>query len=431
MIRSEQDMAPHFNHFQWSAIRENKSNLFVMGAEFQAHFFYFAGHSAEKKKALYECIKEYNQLFGEHFTRCVFTNEKECYRRPSIRSAKMPSLEAFFAMKTQEDDRIEWYCASGERGEAPEYMINAYNNRAWEGHLLQCSTLTFCVPNNLIFDKEKKKILMSLIQTCIQKLGAYYAVAGFQNVMPYDPRDVQQQAFEQAKRFLGIYQGANLFERSSIQDGIKSIDWLTYLSNTLVQRVCEVALFPKYCDNFQLQPQQQENGFLFQLEEFPQLLPSNEVILASYFNLNKALRPLRNGKSLCISLVDRDDCEILNIKQTRAWIRRFDAPDIFPDQGNYTYRRPQNNNIYLESGELCQIDGVYRFDEHLNLDGQPVYVGQEDCDDIQLNFRYDYRQQVVLLKGDLAPRFLEFSDHAILKKAQIIKWHLISEIVKL
>ncbi|RKG37733.1 type VI immunity family protein [Acinetobacter rongchengensis] len=430
MIQSEQDMKPYLNKFQWSEERKGKANLFIMGAEFQAHFLYFAGHTPEKRQALYECIKAYNELFGRHFTRCVFTNEKEQYRRPSINSKKMPTLEEFFAMKTQEYDQIEWYCESGERGEAPEYMIYAFTNRGWEGRLLYGSTLTFRVPNQLIFDVEQKQILMSLIQMCIDKLEVYHAVAGFQNTIPYDPRGVQKEVFEQAKRFLGIYQGADISECSKIQDGIKSIDWLTYLNKTLVQRICEVKAFPKYCEHFHLKPEQQENGFLFQLEDYPQLLPSHLPILDSYFNLNKALRPIRNGNSLCIALVDNEDYEILNRVQTRAWIRRFDAPDIFPDCGHYEERKPRKKNIYLESGRPCEIDGIYRYEDQLNSKGEPKHAGYDDRDDYQQNYVYDLRQQVVLLKGDIAPRFLEFYENAVLKEAKKIKWHLVSEIIK-
>ncbi|WP_445115964.1 hypothetical protein [Acinetobacter sp. WZC-1] len=67
----------------------------------------------------------------------------------------------------------------------------------------------------------------------------------------------------------------------------------------------------------------------------------------------------------------------------------------------------------------------------MDLDGQPVYAGYDDRNDYEQNDVYDYRQQVVLLKGDIAPRFLECYDHMVLKQARKIKWHLVSEIVKI
>ncbi|MEG0483294.1 MAG: DUF3396 domain-containing protein [Acinetobacter sp.] len=429
MIKSYEDLDPYFKNFQWVEHRKDQPDLFITGAEFQAHFLYFAGHTPEKRQALVECIEAYNQHYAEHFTWGAYVNEKGKGRYYDI--GKMPSIQDAVAKHTHPDDQIEWRCASGEREEAPEYMIFAFTNRGWEGRKQECSTLTFRVPNKLIFDVEQKQILMSLIQMCIDKLGAYHAVAGFQSALPYKPIGVGDYSLAQGERFWGIYQGANIRERSRIADGIKSIDWLTYLSNSLVQRICEVKTFLKYCEFFDLKPQQLENGFLFQLEEFPQLLPSNLPVLASYYNLNRALRPLRNGAYWSISYDVGNNYKVLDVDESRKWIRRLDAPDIFPDCRHYEERKPRKQNIYLESGRPCEIDGVYRYDEQVDLDDQPVYVGYKDRNDYEQNSSNDYRQQVVLLKDDIAPRFLEFYDHAVLKQAKKIKWHLVSEIVRI
>lgn len=428
IIQSEQDLAPYLKDFQWSEHKKDQPSLFIVGAEFQAHFLYFAGHSPKKRQALIECIEAYNRHYAEHFTWGAYVNEKGVMRHYDI--VKMPSIQEAVAKHPHPDDQIEWSCLSGERDEAPEYMVSAFTNRDWEGKKFFSSTLTFHVPNQLIFDIEQKKILMSLIQMCIDKLGVYHAVAGFQGVLPYKPIGVGDYSLAQGERFWGIYQGADILERSRIADGIKSIDWLTYLSNTLVQRICEVKNFPKYCEFFNLKPQQQQEGFLFQLEDFPQILPSDQPVLDSYYNLNKALRPLRNGAYWSISWDVGNNYKVLDVDASRKWIRRLDAPDIFPDRGHYQERKPLKNNIYLASGRPCKIDGIYRYEDQLNFKGEPRHAGYDDRDDYQENYVYDLRQQVVLLKGDIAPRFLECYEHMVLKEAKKIKWRLVSEIVR-
>lgn len=428
IIQSEQDLAPYLKDFQWSEHKKGQPSLFIVGAEFQAHFLYFAGHSPEKRQALIECIEAYNQHYAKHFTWGSYVNEKGVMHYYDI--TVLPSIQEAVVKHPHPDDQIEWRCASGERDEAPEYMIYAFTNRGWEGRKQECSTLTFRVPNQLIFDIEQKKILMSLIQMCIDKLGVYHVVAGFQSALPYKPMGVGDYSLAQGERFWGIYQGANIRERNRIADGIKSIDWLTYLSNTLVQRICEVKTFPKYCEHFNLKPKQQQEGFLFQLEDFPQLLPSQLSVLDSYYNLNKALRPLRNGAYGSISYDVGYNYQVLDVEASRKWIRRLDAPDIFPDRGHYQERKPLKNNIYLASGRPCKIDGVYRYEDQLNFKGEPRHAGYDDRDDYQENYVYDLRQQVVLLKGDIAPRFLECYEHMVLKEAKKIKWRLVSEIVR-
>lgn len=428
MINSYSDLEPYLKDFQWLEHKKDQPSLFITGAEFQAHFLYFAGHTPEKRQALIECIEAFNQHYAEYFTWGAYVNEKGKGRYYDI--TEMPNIEEAVTKNSHPDDQIEWYCASGERDEAPAYMINAFTNRGWEGHKLFGSTLTFHVPNQLIFDAEQKQILMSLIQMCIDKLGVYHAVAGFHNVRPFKPMGVGDYALAQGERFWGIYQGADIMERSRIQDGIKSIDWLTYISNTLAQRICEVETFPKYCEHFKIKPQQQKEGFLFQLEDYPQLLPSDQPVLESYYNLNKSLRPLRDGAYSSISWDEGNNYKVLDVEASRKWIRRLDAPDIFPDRGHYQEIKPKKNDIYLESGRPCEIDGAYRYDEQLDLDGQPVYVGYDDRNEYKQNDVYDSRQYIVLLKGDITPRFLECYDHMVLKQAKKIKWHLVSEIIK-
>ena len=114
---------------------------------------------------------------------------------------------------------------------------------------------------------------------------------------------------------------------------------------------------------------------------------------------------MRNGAYLSISYDTGNNYKVLDVEASRKWIRRLDTPDIFPDRGHYEERKPSKKDIYLESGRPCEVDGIYRYDEQLNLDGQPMYVGYDDRDDYEQNNVNDYRQQVVLLKGDIAPRF--------------------------
>ncbi|ENV89745.1 hypothetical protein PYR74_20760 [Acinetobacter bereziniae] len=52
MINSYADLEPYLKDFQWLEHRKDQPSLFIRGAEFQAHFLYFAGHSPEKRQAL-------------------------------------------------------------------------------------------------------------------------------------------------------------------------------------------------------------------------------------------------------------------------------------------------------------------------------------------------------------------------------------------
>ena len=76
-------------------------------------------------------LRLFNQHYAEHFTWGAYVNEKGKGRYYDI--AEMPSIQEAVTKHTHPDDQIEWYCASGERDEAPEYMINTFTNRGGRG----------------------------------------------------------------------------------------------------------------------------------------------------------------------------------------------------------------------------------------------------------------------------------------------------------
>lgn len=430
IINSLEDYAKYYKDFQWIENRDNEQpSLMLVGVEFQAHFLYFAGHIPEKRQALAECIEEYQKYFGDHLTWCAYEDKEGSWRDNLLDEADTPSLQQIFQMQPDPDDIIQIYYGSHEPLDAVEYAINATTNRKWQGQLLLSSFVQFKVIADDVFDPEKFKIINDLIRFFIKKLGVYHAVSGFQSNTAYMPKNIGDYALEQSKRFLGIYQGASLSETEAINEGIKSIDWITYVNDTLIQRICDVSDFPKYCKLFNLTPERLDDGYIFQLEKYPQLIPSNEPILESYINLNKALRPLRNGAYKAISHYSSNNLNVLDVSNTRLWIRRFDAPDIYPNQKNYAEKNP-SQTIYLDSGEKCVIDGIYRYDQDTKVDGTPKHVSYSNRDDYVPNSINDYRQQVVLLKGDLAPRYLDFYDNAVLKEAKKVKWRLVSEIIR-
>lgn len=430
-IKNYDDVDLYAEQFQWAQPRSDQKPLFIVGAEFQAHFLYFGGHTLKKKQALKKCLEAYHQHFQSYLKWGGYYDDDGIGHYAELDAPDMPSIADVIEKAKHPNDQVEWYCASGEKDEAPEFMIFALTNREWEGQKQFCSEVRFSVPHHFIFDARMRYVILQLIQMFIDKLGAYFAVAGFQNSLPYKPYGIDDYVRQQSERFLGINQGTRCSERGKIKNGIKSTDWLTYVSNSLVQRICDVESFMRYCRKFELKPKQQKHGFLFMLEEYPQLLPNYFPVLPSYFNLNRALRPLRHGSYSAFSRTDYKEYSVLDIEATRKWIRRLDAPNIFPDQGHYQECRPKKRNVYLASGQVCKVDGVYRYDDQVDLNGDPVYVGYDDRDYYESGSILDYRQHVVLLKGDIAPRFLECLEHGALKQARKIKWHLVSEIIQL
>ncbi len=402
----------------------------VLSAHWQSCFYFWGGHTKAKRAALAECIEQYIKLFDDKLT-WGFKTQPNGKVRPVWRD-NTKSFEQVLQDNPDEDDAIEYHLYSGDpkwEDYASPYVISCLTNRSWQKQT--GSYFSFRLPYEYLVDTSYRPLVNALIQDCIALFNPYYAISGLQAAMPYSENSVAPDIYLQAQRNLGIVQGVVYDDIDKMQHGLKSLDWLTYISHELAQAYGTAKQFYQQAIKRDINISKMANGYLIKASELPQVLPTTEPIPDDYIKINDLLRPLRNGAYGMLSIGGwEDEPPRFDLISSDAWIRRFDAPYIFPITEISPVEIITTKRHRIASGQVCQHSGRYRYNEDTDSDGKPIYHEYDNLTDYQVGFEVgDFRQFVVLNKGDIVPYYLDIAATGGVRRVKAIEWTLVSEFI--
>jgi hypothetical protein len=390
---------------------DTEHNRIVVTALFTASFYFWGGHTPQKRQALVECIEAFQALYGEHLT-WAFDNEK--HRK--VKLAKLPPLRQHVST-LDEDDCVAWYLASGEDyEEVSDYALSCLTERGWMNG--DISSLSVQVPRHLIFETDTRQALMDFILMCHERLAPFHGNAGLSSVSTFESIQWEADILDVSTRYLTLFPQNMVRDKRPAPNGLKSIHWLTFIGNTLTERIGGPDAFVAYCRRFGVEPQVHGQGFMIQAGENPQLCPVGNPVPDAYLRINAALRPLRNGNFGSMGSGSINGEWRFDRCSSDLWIRRFDAPNIWPPAGLYNdlpekpLGNPVQKALTLKTGEVCTVHGRYRHPDH------PKVPPHQDDD----------APHVVLLPGDVAPYWLNLGPHGEFLGKDAVQWELVAEL---
>ena len=237
----------------------------------------------------------------------------------------------------------------------------------------------------------------------------------------------------QCKNFFGI-NPIRTWDAVAMHHGIRSVDWWTYISDDLAHRIGGRNKLLQQATTKSVEHRLYDNGVLLIADEVPQLLPVDESIPQSYLDINDICRPMRNGRYGSLGGMNEYDGGIgyqtFNAYFTDLWLRRFDNPNLWrafpqkskPDITTEPIKSETGDVINVKTGEVCQQDGRYIYlDEYDYNRGQFRYHNINEYDGQLI----DYRQYVVLKKGDIAPYFIHMDANWRTVEVMEITWTLV------
>ena len=381
---------------------------------FTATFYFWNGHTPKIREALVKCFEAFEVAFGSHL-KWGFDADKA--RWIKLSEGTMPSLRTYIK-PLDEDDCIEWYVTSSNDKEAVgEYVASCLTERGWMDG--ECSSFRFQVPRSLVFESDGNKSLLNLISLCNEQLTPFHGNAGLTAISPRDEIDWEAEKFDLATRYNALYIDDRVTDEISAPRGIKGVNWLTFISNTLSECLGGPASFVNYCRRFGIEPIPSGAGFLIQAGEYPQLGPIESPAPEEYVKANAALRPLRNGNFGSMGTGSINGELRFDRCTSDLWIRRFDVPGTWPPKTLIGLPRvplgaAPRKKINLKTGEVCTIHGRYR---EFGFVTPPDYGDDEDI-----------APMVVLLPGDAAPYLLKLGSHGEFLGRDIVKWELVAEL---
>lgn len=400
----------------------------VLSAHWQSCFYFWGGHTKAKRAALAQCMARYIDLFDDKLTWGFKTQPNGRWR-----ATWRDHTKSFEQVLQENPDAIEYYLASGNpkwEDYASPFIVSCMTKYNWEKR--EGSNLCIRVPHQYVLDDSYRPLIDELINQCLKLLSPYYAISGLQSATPYNQNSVAPDVYQQAQHNLGIMQGDIYSDGRKMQHGIKSLDWLTYISHELAHGYGTAEQFYQQAKRQQIDITPLDNGYLIKASELPQVLPVIEPIPDDYIKINDLLRPLRNGAYGMLSIGGwEDEPPRFDLMSSDAWIRRFDAPNIFPVTKLSPVEVKTKRRHSIASGNICQHSGRYRYNEDTDSDGKPLYHEYDNLTDYQVGFDVgDFRQFVVLNKGDIVPYYLDIAATGGVRRVKAIEWTLVSEFVK-
>ncbi|WP_426207965.1 type VI immunity family protein [Massilia sp. TWP1-3-3] len=386
----------------------------VLTVGFTASFYFWNGHEAATREGLVRCFEAFEKAFGEHLAWRLDGDEA---RWVKYSGDKKKSIRQYVTLQ-DEDDCIEWHLTSSEDPDGlGEYFAFCLTERGWmEG---ECSSFRFQLPRSLVFDAEGKKAVLDLVSFCVEQLEPYHANAGLTSISVHEEMIWEAEKLDEATRYMTLYTDDKGLDIMQAPRGIKGVNWLTFVSNTLTECLGGPVPFADYCRRFGVEPIALGNGFMIQAGELPQIGPVGFPVPEAYVRANGALRPLRNGNfgsmgSGSISGEVRFDCCTSDL-----WIRRLDALGIWPPKTliglpDVPLGAAPRKKIKLKPGDVCTVHGRYR---------KAGFVTPPDYGDDE-----NLAPMVVLLPGDVAPFILKLGDHGEFLGRSNSKWELIAEL---
>jgi hypothetical protein len=387
----------------------------VMTVGFVGSFYFWGGHTVAKRLALVECFEAYGAAYGSHLK---WGWNPDSWRPVNLTKKPFPTLREYIK-PLDEDDAIMWYLSSAhDPEEVGNYVASCLTERGWEEDEPSC--FHFQLPLEHAFDTEKLRVLESFLTLCVEKLIPFHGVAGLAAMTVEQGLRWEPEALDLATRYRALYIEDIVADLPRAPDGLKGVNWLTFVGDLLTERLGGPKAFATYCQRFNVHPERYANGFIIRAGATPQLAPVDEPPPDAYVRANAAIRPLRNGKYESMGSGSIDGELRFNRCTSDLWIRRFDGPGIWPPASFAGLPRgpvgtEPAKKVRIETGKPCVVHGRYR-----KYPLEPAQPG-DGADDIR-------GPMVVLLPGDLAPFHVTLGPHGEFVSREVATWELVAEL---
>ncbi len=198
--------------------------------------FFNDAHVPEVREAICACFDEYEVVAKRHLTWLWRAEPPEGPDKIAYLKSK-PMRDMMKRM--DEDDLVSFTYISGEQPhEAGEWEFQVFGRRGWEAKMIVrgTSSLRFSMP--LLFVEEHPTEFQTMFVNFARRLKAIHGYAGYGLVVSV-VREDDNQPFEAylSEKLNGLDVGQPIDASRTAHQGIKTISWLTAVSQEMVEQV--------------------------------------------------------------------------------------------------------------------------------------------------------------------------------------------------
>ena len=293
---------------------KNEDGVVALRVALFATLYFEDGSSEEARQQIVKCINFCSNVVADHikFVKNPTNFAWEPYTPDS------GNVIGDFISQLDEDDQYEYGFKGGEsEDEASHFEIKGLSSATWKPIP---SYFRFAVPITYFSDREDHFI--DVVKQLCQFLSPIHGYAGLGLIESPNgtiAQEVEPLVYSMAQRFEGLEVDRPHSHALFIKDGIKSINWLTIVGPTLVEKIGGANELVKRLGDDNIMDL--ANCLIVKASEKPQLGDANQQIrVDDYRKVAKVLKPIMisSHRNFHSGLPNRFTKE-----SSKAWLKRF------------------------------------------------------------------------------------------------------------
>lgn len=328
---------------------------YVVKLVLRATIFFRDGHTPAIRKALKACFDDYFSAFGKELQ---WGWEPQPAGKPTPRRFDEKLIDAMHDAldHVMADDAVELaFMSSLNQHYVGDYGIKCLTVPDWEQEIGRDGAyLSFFVPYYMVQDQlwdAGKFPLHDFMVACCNRLKATHGYAGFALALPHEYYRWEPYELELAKQYYGleIDNPVNVGLMTDGWKGIKGVNWYTVIGRHYVDQLGgEASIRGRLADPLFRLYEIADGGLIIRAGEKPELGPIKEGLPPLYVAVNAVVNPVRTTDIRSFGLGSNAGELRFNKRLTDLWLRRFDAPGIWPPgTGQGTDQPNQSASISL------------------------------------------------------------------------------------
>lgn len=338
-------------------------NAFALKTGLVGCFYLNQAYHPEKRQAIGQILALYDKYWGEKLHSGYFDGEPNnlCSYHQTSLGEKIDHIHQIGT------DNLCFYWSNVDDLEfVPEYFIMGYSRAGWHEEVHRgISYVQLYLPVTELehFGVEKLIEFVQQVSAILQPMHGFFGL-GIQHSHEY--YDYQYLEYEIAHQFLGL-DISNVESDLRFRDGFKCINWLTVLSNKLINdKLGSLSELEQknHDDAIIFYPYQ--GGVVVRAGEVPELGDvATNPYPQHYVNVNTLLKAARAPEIGSLGFGSINGEIRFNDRTSKEWQSRFDdaistdTPVVNGDKLDNSNQVNHPVRISIKTGELCRHSGLY------------------------------------------------------------------------
>ena len=364
---SEKELIQQIKEAERELLMLDKEDRVLAQLSLTIQLYYLNGGNDEGKQKALNIINKFKNTYPlkSHFpfNASGFTEFTEKSYQSAFKNAKKPNV-------------MEWYLCSAESNEfAAKYALGIFTARDSYG----LSHLQLNFPLSFVYEEDERKEFNAWIEELLTQFEVFHGYAGLSIQLPYDRHPYQFYEYGVTRQYWGITPDGASFLKRAWYEGIRSINWYTFIGKDLKDKFIHQPFYNVTLKNSpEVRLKEIGNSLVIKAGELPRLGHKNKPSPLSYVVVNQLCKSVRTD-------IPTDAMHTAyrgprySLSQVYYWIRRWDNANF--SKGVFDFDGIKEDLLpilgeYGNEDRIVPYSGVWTPFDFEGL-AQPLIQGQE------------------------------------------------------